>query len=68
MARPMTMPAAAPTACTMRVTISASIDVAAKAASEASMFSVSPASTTGRRPKRSDSGPSTSCALARLRR
>ena len=68
MARPITMPVEAPTACTKRATISAPIEEAAIAASEATTLRLRPASTTGRRPKRSDSGPSTSCAVARLSR
>jgi hypothetical protein len=65
MARPITMPVEAPTACTMRAAISAPIEEVAMATSEAS---TSPASTTGRRPKRSDSGPSRSWAKATLSR
>jgi len=68
MARPMTMPVEAPIACMTRAMISAPIEDAAMAASEATTLSVSPASTTGRRPKRSDSGPSSNCAAARLSR
>ena len=68
MARPITMPVEAPIACTTRAPISAPIEEAAMAASEAMTLSVSPASITGRRPKRSDSGPSSSWAVARLNR
>ena len=68
MARPMTMPVEAPTAWITRAPISAPIEEAAMAASEATTLSVSPASTTGRRPKRSDNGPSSNCAAARLKR
>ena len=64
MARPITMPAVAPNACTVRATIRPVIEVAASAAKLATTVSASPASITGRRPKRSDSGPSTSCEIA----
>ena len=68
MARPITMPVEAPTACNVRTAISAPIEEAASAASAATTASDRPASTTGRRPKRSDSGPSSNCAVARLSR
>ena len=62
------MPVDAPAAWMMRAAISAPIDEAAMAANDATTDSASPTSTTGRRPKRSDSGPSTSWAQARLSR
>jgi hypothetical protein len=68
MARPITTPVEAPIACTMRTAISALIEDAVVATSDATTASANPPSTTGRRPKRSDRGPSSSCALARLRR
>ena len=64
MARPTTTPVEAPIAWTMRATISASMLVAARAATLETAASVSPASTTGRRPNRSESGPITSCEAA----
>jgi hypothetical protein len=67
-ARPITMPADAPTACSMRAAISSVIELAAMAATDAPTLSARPASSTGRRPKRSESGPSSSCAPARLSR
>ena len=48
----------------MRATISPVIEVAASAAKLATTVSARPASITGRRPKRSDSVPSTSCEIA----
>ena len=68
MARQMTMPPEAPTACTTRAKISQPIELAQIAATDATTLSASPASITGRRPKRSDNGPRKSCAVARLNR
>ena len=58
MARPTTMPAEAPNACRMRADDQAADRVPAIAARLAAAVSARPASITGRRPKRSDSGPS----------
>ena len=52
-------PIAAP--CTARQPISNSIDGASTPPMAASTYPARPHSSTGRRPKRSDSGPSTSC-------
>ena len=63
-ARPTTMPAVAPKACAVRATIRPVIELVASAAKLATTVSARPASMTGRRPKRSDSVPSTSCETA----
>ena len=68
MARPMDCPVEAPSDCTTRAAIRPAMPAAKIAAVLATLASASPASTTGRRPKRSDSGPNTSCATARPRR
>ena len=56
-ARPMTGPAQAPIACRKRATSSTSSDGAKAASTEAARKMTKPASITGRRPKRSLSGP-----------
>ncbi len=63
-ARPSTMPTVAPNACRVRARMMPVIEVAASAAKLATTVSARPASITGRRPKRSDSVPSTSCETA----
>ena len=57
MAREITMPAPADTPCMARKKISQPIDGASAQPTEASVNSVSPHSTTGRRPKLSASAP-----------
>ena len=47
--------------CRMRQTISCSIDAEKLLPAAANTYSAVPPSSTGRRPKRSDSGPQTSC-------
>ena len=64
MARATTIPADAPTACRMRAAITLSTVGMTMAITLANTVSPSPVSITGRRPKRSDSGPITSCARA----
>ena len=64
MARPMVWPVEAPSACTTRATIRVAMPAAKIAAVVATVASASPARITGRRPKRSDSGPNSSCASA----
>ena len=56
-ARPMTTPVEAPSACRMRNAISPVMVDAAIEATLDTTVSARPARTTGRRPKRSDSGP-----------
>ncbi len=68
MARLMVCPVEAPSDCATRATMRPAMLAAKMAAVLATVASASPASTTGRRPKRSDSGPNTSCATARPRR
>ena len=64
MARPMVCPVEAPSDCTARAAMRAAMPAAKIAAVLATLASARPASTTGRRPKRSDSGPKISCATA----
>ena len=63
-ARATTMPAEAPIACRMRATMMLSTVGMTIAIRLANTVSARPPSITGRRPKRSDSGPITSCATA----
>ena len=64
-ARPITSPDEAPSACSVRHTISMPIEVEKIAATLAVAVMNRPVSSTGLRPKRSDSGPSSSCDTAR---
>jgi hypothetical protein len=64
MARPITMPAEAPSACRMRAKIRPQTLEATIAKRLAAAVSANPAISTGRRPKRSDSGPVTSWPAA----
>ena len=64
MARLTTMPAEAPIACSTRATIRLPTVPTASASTLAAAVSARPARTTGRRPKRSDSGPITSWPAA----
>ena len=64
-ARPMVWPVEAPSDCATRAMMRLAMLPAKMAAVLATVASASPASTTGRRPKRSDNGPNTSCATAR---
>ncbi len=68
MARPITSPEEAPSACSVRNRISMPIEVEKIAATLAVAVMNRPASSTGLRPKRSDSGPSSSCETARPNR
>ena len=64
MARPITSPVEAPSACRPRAAISPPmLDIAIASTLDKAVI-VRPTITTGRRPKRSDSGPSTSCDTA----
>jgi len=65
MARPSARQVHPPTAWTMRAAISVSISGASAQAMLASVNSVIPASRGRRRPMASDSGPITSCAIAK---
>lgn len=60
MARLTTIPAEAPSACSTRAAIRLPIVPTTIARTLATVVSAKPASSTGRRPKRSDSGPMTS--------
>src|SRR5690349_14575036 len=62
MARPITMPVEAPKACAVRAATRAYTLVADAAARLVSTVTTKPPSRTGRRPKRSDSEPSSNCA------
>ena len=64
MARPSTMPTQPVAPCTMRIAISASIEGAKGEAMQERTKIAKPPSSTGRRPKRSDSGPMTICETA----
>jgi hypothetical protein len=64
MARLITMPLAPPSACRKRAAISCGSDWANTPPIEATTIRPRPASSTGRRPKRSDSGPMTICEQA----
>jgi hypothetical protein len=64
MARATTMPAEAPIACRIRAAITLSTVGMTIAIRLATTVSPRPPSMTGRRPKRSDNGPMTSCATA----
>src|SRR5215203_4076237 len=64
MARATTGPTLAPTPCTKRAATSIASDVLPAQISPASVKSASPASSTGRRPQRSESGPQTICPSA----
>ena len=68
MARLMVCPVEAPSDCTARAAIRAAMLAAKIAAVLATLASARPASTTGRRPKRSERGPKMSCATASPRR
>ena len=64
MARPMTTPVAAPIACSTRMRMNVVASGVAIAARLATPVKARPPSTTGRRPKRSDSGPISNWAAA----
>ena len=60
-ARPSTGPAQAPKACSRRATTSVVMESASAHTTEDSTKTSMPHSITGRRPKRSDSGPTSNC-------
>ncbi len=64
MARLTTMPVAPPSACRKRAAISCGSVCASEQPMLAATISARPASSTGRRPNLSDSGPMTSCEQA----
>ena len=64
MARPITSPVEAPNACSARARISPPMLDIAMASTLDKAVIASPAIATGRRPNRSDSGPSASCETA----
>ena len=64
MARLITMPLAPPSACKNRAIISCGRFCAKMQAALATTIRARPESSTGRRPKRSDNGPMTSCEQA----
>src|SRR6202048_1551611 len=63
-ARPMTWPVDAPRDCVTRHATRVAVVLAKKANGLATLAKARPVSTPGRRPKRSDNGPNSSCATA----